>query len=97
MHQGRRIRYATVAGLIVQFSAIPQFVPYLAPALFAYAGYCLIRVLRHSWPVKQTRVLTEYGEHVIALPHLDSVTASRVRFEEQLKAAIESSRAKHDE
>ena len=93
----RRLRYSLAAALVVQFSNIPQHVPYLAPALFAFAGYSIIRGARHTWPTKQTRVLTNYGDQIISIPHLKLLETGRQRFEEQLRSAIEAAKARNDE
>ncbi len=95
LKQARRFRYAVVLGLVVQFSEIPSHVPFLAPALFVFAAYCLLKGGRHLGLTEQTRVLTNYGEQIIAIPHLTALEASRSRFEEQLRIAIQSAKARN--
>lgn len=87
-YYARRLRYSAALAGIVHFSEIPRFVPYLAPALLAYAILMLIRGLPFSWPRRQTRVLTTYGEPIVSIPHLRTLDGQRQRFEDLLAAAI---------
>jgi hypothetical protein len=87
-YYARRLRYSSVLAGIVHFSEIPRFVPYLAPALVAYALIMLYRGFPFSWPRKQTRVFTGFGEPIVSIPHLRGIESSRQRFEEQLTSAI---------
>ena len=96
-YYARRLRYAIVLAPIVYFSEIPRFVPYLAPALLAYAGIMLYRGFPFSWPRQQTRVITNYSEPIVSIPHLRKIDGTRQRFEEQLSAAIKSAKAREIE
>jgi hypothetical protein len=91
----RKARYALLAAVIFYFSVIPQFVPYLVPALLAYVVLMAIRGGPYVWPREQTRLLTDYASHVLSIPHLPSIEVTRQRFEEQLRAAIKESKILH--
>lgn len=88
----RRFRFALLAAAILYFSVIPQFVPYLVPALLTYAVLMAIRGGPYIWPREQTRLLTDYASHVLSIPHLPKLEVTRQRFEEQLRAAIRESK-----
>jgi hypothetical protein len=92
-YYARRLRYSLALAAIVHFSEIPRFVPYLAPALLAYAVIMLFRGLPFSWPRQQTRVITSYSEPIVSIPHLPKIDGTRQRFEEQLSTAIKSAKA----
>ena len=88
-----RFVYSLVAALITQFSAVPRFVPALAPVLFGFALIHLIGLLRHATPMQQTRILNYYGAPIVAIPHLPELEVGRRRFEEQLRDAIKQAKA----
>ena len=89
----RRFRYALALAAVIHFSEIPHYVPYLAPALLAYSLLMLYRGFPYAWPCKQTRVLTNYSEQIIAIPHLPKFEVTRQRFEDQLRTAIKGAKA----
>ena len=88
-----RFVYSLAAALVVQFSALPSFVPALAPILFGFALIHLVGLLRHAAPMQQTRVLNYYGGEVAAIPHLPKLEVGRRRFEDQLRDAIKQAKA----
>lgn len=88
----RRFRYALACAAIIYFSEIPRYVPYLAPALLAYAFLMSYRGTLYSSRCKQTRVLTNYSEQVVAIPHLPKLKGARKRFEERLREAIKEAK-----
>jgi len=89
----QRFLYSLTAALIVQFSAVPRFVPALASVLFGFALIHFVGLLRNVTPIQQTRVLNYYSGVVFAIPHLPQLEVSRRRFEDQLRDAITKSKA----
>lgn len=87
-----RFVYSLIAALIIQFSVVPRFVPFLAPVLFGFALIHFVGFVRHIPAVQQTRVRDHYGGVVIAIPHLPDLELSRTRFEDQLRDAIHRTR-----
>ena len=96
-YYGRRFRYSLAAAAVIYFSDIPRFVPYLAPALAAYALIMFYRGWPYQWPRQQTRVLTTYSEQIVSIPHLKALEGQRERFEEQLRTAIKAAKAAEDQ
>jgi hypothetical protein len=97
-YHGGRFIFPLIAALIVQFSAVPRFVPALAPVLFAYALFHIVCFLRHVMPMQQTRVLNYYGAAILAIPHLPELEVSRRRFEDQLRDAVKKAKSfPHDQ
>ncbi|MES2570852.1 MAG: hypothetical protein V4710_12470 [Verrucomicrobiota bacterium] len=97
-YYGSRVRYALCFALVVHFSEIPRFVPYLAPALFLYAFYAFYNVVRVvAWPMRQTRILDNFGAQIVAIPHLPKLDDHRQRWEASLIEAIRDAKAAHDQ
>ena len=92
-YYGPRHRVSLVLAAVVHFSEVPRFVPYLAPALLGYSLLMFFRGAPYFWPQKQTRVFTDYGDQVFALPHLTKLDGARQRFEDQLHTAIKDAKA----
>ena len=70
-------------------------VPLLAPVLFGSSGWTLFRAVRYAWILDKTKIVSEWGEELAAIPHHVSLVTTRPAFEEKLLAAIRRARLEH--
>lgn len=101
----RQARFAVnyfIGALIVYFSAIPNFVPLLAPVLAAYSIYNFFAFFRAASKFEGnyfqgSKIITEYGEEIAVIPHYQQLKENRIIFEKALIESVNRDRVRHYE
>jgi len=92
---GRIARYSFVASIVVYFSDIRIHVPLLAPALLLSAAYSMYRVFRGVSPPEKTKIVSEWGDEIVVIPHYEHIAVQRKGFEDALLETVREARHKH--
>ncbi len=83
-----------MAAVIVYSSDIRAHVPLLVPWLCLYAAYSLYKSLQKCWPPRRTKIVSEFGEQLTIIPHLQQIATQREAFEQALLQAVRKARQK---
>ena len=92
---GRIARYSFVASIVVYFSDIRIHVPLLAPALLLSAAYSMYRVFRGVSPPEETKIVSDWGDEIVVIPHYEHIAVQRKGFEDALLETVREARHKH--